>query len=197
MKRKKDFFDYINPFTRKYVKPCIDWCFESRIHLTILIVGIVLAIIFASLIKQTLIISLLILLGGVSKIYQRYISAQVGIEFIMLTTVVTGFVYGPLLGGIVGLATFSLASYLSGRISHNLFPSFFMITIIGAVAPLFKSVTTAGIVLTLIYDILLSYIYLAWFRGRIHRILLFATTHFFWNIYVFIKLAPLLVNALA
>ena len=195
-KREKDFFDYINPFTRKYVKPGIDWFLRSRIHMALVVIGIIFLVVFASLIKQTLIISLLILLGGISKIYQRYFRAQVGIEFIMLATVVTGFVYGSIVGGIVGFVTFSLATYFSGRFSHSLFPSFIMVTIVGMVSPLFNSVAVAGIVLTIIYDILLAYIYIAWFRGRIHRVLLFTLTHFFWNLYVFTKIAPSLARTL-
>ena len=196
MAQKKDFFDYVSPTIRKYVKPFVDWCYSSRTHLIIVIAGIALAIIFASFIKQTLVISLLILLGGVSKIHQRYMRTQVGIEFIMLATVVTGYVYGGIIGGVVGFATFGLATYFSGKFSHNLFPSFIMIVLVGMVAPLFASVTTAGIVLTLIYDIILTFLFIAWFRGRIHRVLLFSITHFFWNVWVFFKIAPLLVEAL-
>lgn len=191
---KKDFFDYISPFTRKYVKPCVDWTCQSKFHMVAIIIVLVLIVLFASVIKQSLIISFLILLGGVSKIYQRYVNAQIGVEFIMLSTVVGGFVYGSLIGGIIGFVTFALASYFSGRWSHNLFPSFIMVTIIGMISKSFSNVTTAGIVLTLIYDVLLGYIYLAWFRGRIYRILMFTLTHFLWNVYVFIKLAPLLYS---
>lgn len=197
MKRKKDTFDYISPFTKKFIKPIIDWILKSKFNAVLIITAIVIVVLFASIIKQTLIISLLILLGGISKIYQRYIKAQVGIEFIMLSTVVTGFIYGSFIGAIVGFSTFSLATYFSGRFSHNLFPSFIMVTIVGMLSPLFNNVTTAGIVQTLVYDIILGYIYLAWFRGRIHKILIFTFTHFLWNLYVFIKIAPILVNTLS
>ena len=52
---KKDALDYISPFTKKYVKPCIDWCVESKFHLFLLVFGIILTFILSSFIKKALI----------------------------------------------------------------------------------------------------------------------------------------------
>jgi len=199
---KKDFFDYIRPFAVKYIKPVTDWVFQSKIHTIMVVLAIIFIVVVVKmmmdLVKHTIVISFLILLGGVSKIYQRYFKVQVGIEFIMLTTVVSGYVYGAFVGAIVGLFTFSLATYFSGRFSHNLVISFILMALVGIASSFFTnvSITTAGIVLTLVYNIILIPIYIGFFRGRFTRIFLFSATHIFWNLWVFTALAPYLVSLL-
>ncbi|MBR9690097.1 hypothetical protein GOV08_00240 [Candidatus Woesearchaeota archaeon] len=195
-KGEKDAFDYINPVTKKYVKPFTDWCFQSRYHTALTVTAIILIIIFASFVKQVMIISLLILLGGISRIYQRYFTAQVGIEFIMLVTVVSAFVYGSFVGAFVGFAAFMVSVYFSGRVSHKLFLSFILVTIVGLTAPLLKGlgIATAGIILTFFYDLILIPLHIAWFQTKLHRLFLFTLTHFFWNVWVFTTIAQGFLN---
>jgi hypothetical protein len=199
---KKDFFDYLRPFAVKYIKPITDWIFQSRIHAIMVVLTVIFAVVvlkmMMDLVKHVVVISFLILLGGISKIYQRYFKVQIGIEFIMLATVVSGYVYGAFVGGIVGLFTFSLATYFSGRFSHHLVISFVLMTLVGIASSFFTnvSVTAAGIILTLIYNLILIPIYIGFFSGRFTRIFLFSATHIFWNLWVFTALAPYLVNIL-
>lgn len=198
---KKDFFDYVKPFTSK-LKPAVDWLTRSKFNILFLAVGVILAIsiflLLKDMIKNVFIISFLILLGGVSKIYQRYFKVQIGIEFIMLATVISGYVYGSFVGAIVGFFTFALATYFTGRFSHTLIISFILITLVGIAAPFFRntSITVAGITLTLIYDIILIPVYIGWFRGRIPKIMLFAISHFVWNLWVFTTIAPYMLELL-
>lgn len=199
---KKDFFDYLRPFSEKYIKPITDWFFQSKFHAIMILVSIIILIIvlntMLNLVKHVLIISFLILLGGISKIYQRYFRVQVGIEFIMLAAVVSGYIYGAFVGGVVGFFTFSLATFFSGRFSHTLIISFILTTLVGMAASLFgnASITVVGITLTLIYNLILIPIYIGWFSGRVSRILLFSATHIFWNVWVFTTIAPYLVSML-
>lgn len=201
-KGEKDFFDYVKPFTSKYIKPITDWIFKSKTHaimvLVIFISLLILINLISGVVKDVLVISSLILIGGVSKIYQRFFKVQLGIEFIMLATVISGYVYGPFVGAIVGFFTFALATYFSGFFSHTLVISFVMITLVGAIAPLFSNTTikTAGITLTLIYNIIFIPIYIGWFRGRVTRIFMFSITHILWNIWVFSTIAPFIMTFL-
>ncbi len=202
-KDEKDVFDYLRPFTLRYVKPGIDWVFQNRIHAIVSLIVFALLLLLlnmiAGLVKHVLIISFLILLGGVSKIYQRFFKVQLGIEFIMLTTVVSGYVYGPFVGAVVGLFTFALSTYFSGFFSHTLALSFVLIAFVGFFSSFFEgtSIKTAGITLTLIYNLIFVPIYVVWFRGRLTRIFLFSITHIIWNIWVFSTIAPYLLKILS
>jgi hypothetical protein len=200
---EKDFFDYVNPFTSRYIKPITDWIFKSRAHaimLAIILISIFIIInLISDVVKDVLIISFLMLIGGISKIYQRFFKVQLGIEFIMLATVISGYVYGPFVGAIVGFFTFALATYFSGFFSHTLVISFIMITLVGAAAALFSntSIKTAGITLTLIYNLLFIPIYIGWFRGRVTRIFMFSITHILWNVWVFSTIAPFIMTLIS
>ena len=201
-KKKKDFFDYARPYAIKYVKPIINFISRHKflsilIFFTSLIVLFVLNQ-FSVLIKNTLILSSLILLGGISNIYQRYVRVHLGVEFIMLATIVAGYIYGPIVGGVVGFLTFGLAMYFEGRFPHHLFISFILITLVGIFAFSFrnKSITFAGIALTILYDLILVPTYITLFRARIPSIMLFAVTHIIWNYWVFTAIAPSVIAIL-
>lgn len=200
--RKKDFFDRVRPYSIKYVKPLVNFIerhkfLSALIFFTTLIFLFVLNQ-FSVLMKNTLILSSLILIGGVSNIYQRYIRVHLGIEFIMLSAIIAGYIYGAFIGGVVAFLTFALAMYFEGRFPHTLFASFILITLVGMAAHLFsnKSITFAGITLTILYDLILVPVYIAFFRARIPSIMLFAITHIIWNYWVFTTIAPSLLSIL-
>ena len=110
----------------------------------------------------------------------------------MVSFITTSIVYGPLVGSFVGVTSLFLATLWSGRFTPSLFASFFVIILFSFIAPSFAGlgITMAGIILTLLFDIVLVVLYLGAFGGRIHRSVIFAVTHFFWNIGVFITIAP-------
>lgn len=200
--KKKDFFDHVRPYSVKYIKPLINFISKHKV-LSILIFFTSLIFLFvlnqfSVLMKNTLILSSLILIGGISNIYQRYIKAHLGIELIMLSAIIAGYIYGPFVGGVVAFLTFALAMYFEGRFPHTLFVSFILITLVGITASMFKdkSITFAGITLTILYDLILVPVYIAFFRARIPSIMLFAITHIIWNYWVFSTIAPGLLSIL-
>lgn len=200
---KSDFFDNVRPYTQSFVKPVIDWIFENRILSLIFLVSFIFILfflnVFADFVKHTVILSFLILLGGISNIYQRYLrEIHLGVEFMMLSTILAGYVYGPLVGGTVGFLTFSLAMYFEGRFSHTLFVSFILMTLVGIGASFFTatSITVAGITLTILYDLIFAPVYITLFRAKIPKLAVFIITHIIWNYWVFTKIAPYMLNLL-
>lgn len=200
---KKDFFDYLNPYTRKYVKPLIDWIFKHKLY-SIIIVAVILLLFFLiniifDVVKHTIIISFLILLGGVSTIYQRFLKVRLGIELIMFATVLTGFIYGSLIGAIVGVITLALSIAIEGYFSHTRFISFILIALVGFFAHFFNgsaTIMTTGIILTICYDLLLIPLTISFFRTRLPTLLIFSSSHIVWNWWIFTKIAPFMLGIL-
>ena len=201
--KQKDFFDHVRPYSIRYLKPVIDFVRRHKIiSLIIFFTAIIFLFVlnqFSVLMKNTIIISSLILLGGISNIYQRYVRVHLGIEFIMLSTIICGYVYGAIVGGVVGFLTFALAMYFEGRFPHTLFVSFILITLVGIFAATLNShsITFVGIVLTIAYDLILVPTYIGLFRARIPSILTFAITHIIWNYWVFTNIAPSVLQLIA
>ncbi|MBR9690942.1 NAD(P)(+) transhydrogenase (Re/Si-specific) subunit beta [Candidatus Woesearchaeota archaeon] len=196
-KKKKDVFDYIYPYTKKYVKPIADFIRKNRFISIISLILIIYFSLFVTTIIKALFISFLIFLGGISKIYQRYTSMPLGVELVMFSTVLAGYLYGSLIGGLVGFASFLLATIFSNRYNAiYVFVSISIYVFAGALTPFFGSITLAGLIFSVIFVITLSFISLALLLSRPHRVLMFAFTSFLWNFWVFISLAPKVVNYL-
>lgn len=184
--KKKDFSAIVRLF------------FQNRTNKILAIVFVLLSIIFFSVFKKAFIILFLILISWLTKFYQRYINVQIGVDLIMVSFICTAIVYGPWVGTFVGVSSLFLATLWSGRFTPSLFASFFVIMLFSFIAPAFAGlgITTAGIILTFLYDIVLVALYLGAFGGRIHRSAIFFVSHFFWNIGVFVSIAPKLMAIL-
>lgn len=195
-KYKKDVLDYIRPFAKRHIKPVVTWIYQKPFYSIIILILFVYTLLFLDTVLKALAISFLILLGGISKMYQRYTTLPVGMELVMFSTVLAGYIYGSLIGGLVGFASFALATYFSVRYTAYVVPSFAIYVLAGVFAPFFGNITIAGIVFTLVFVIVLSYISIALLLSRAHRVFMFAITSLLWNFWIFFSIAPRIVNFL-
>lgn len=176
------------------IKPYIDLITKKPLYSITILILLILLIIFKSTLIKASIISLFILLGGISKIYHRYVNAPVGFELILFSTVVSGYAYGPLIGSVVGVTSFALATYFSNKFTVYIFPSFIIYFLAGFLASFFNNITIFGLVFEVIYVTALSYISIKILKNQLDRTIIFAVTSLIWNFWIFTSIAPKVVN---
>lgn len=170
--------------------------YKKEIIIATLIIVFLLTIARAS--KAVIFVPLLVALGSVSMIYNREIKLSVGIELVMLATVLCSVAYGALTGAVVGFVTLLFAELIGGRINEKTVISLVGIIIAGLAANSFGSlgITAAGIITTIIYDAIIIPIYLI-VGSSPARTMLFLATHIIWNITIFLRIAPFIYGLMA
>ena len=178
----------------------IRFLLEKRLIVLLGIAAFVLLFFFWSYFKVIAVMVLFIALAAVSMFYNRLIKVSVGVEMVMLGLVVTSVAFGRLPGLFVGLVGLLLAEVLSERFTYSTLVSFIGIAVVALIAPNIYhqtgSITSAGIILTVVYDAVIIPGYLL-LGSNIGRSALFVVTHIIFNIWVFSFIAPVLLRVLA
>ncbi|MBS1266988.1 MAG: hypothetical protein MAG795_00958 [Candidatus Woesearchaeota archaeon] len=141
--------------------------------------------------KALLFVPLLIILASFSMIYNLLIRLSLGFELIMLSTVLCSAAYGPVVGLIVGNISLFFAEILSSKMSYNTFISFIGISIVAVVGAGYsgEGITSWGIMMTILYDLIIIPLYLISGSNPISSII-YVVTHIPFNIWVFYRVAP-------
>ncbi len=173
------------------------WAFEKRFPIIVLILLGIAALLLSRVLKELFLIAAFIGLGGFSMFYNRFIRTSLGFELITLGVVITGLLYGPAIAVFVGFFSLLLAELITGSLQHKTIVSFVGIITIGILTQLFKNtpITTAGIAITLIYDLIIVPGYLLLGSNPL-RTGLFLVTHLAFNFWVFTTIAPPLFELL-
>jgi len=174
----REFFAYT---VSKRVNPLLFFVSKNFLKLVILAVLFWAVLFFlGQTLKPFFFIAIFLLLSSVSLIYNRWLKTSLGIEFVMLSTVMTARVYGLTAAEIIG----------TGFNARTLI-SLGAIAIIGLITPFFSSLSilAAGMILTIIYDLMIIPFYLL-AGSSPGRSALFVVTHIIWNLWVFAVMAP-------
>ena len=173
---------------------------ERRLAVLFVIAAAVLLFFFLGYVKTLSIIAFFIVLGAVSMIYNRWLKLSLGVEFIMLGVVITSVVSGRLPGLVVGIIGLFLAELISERFTYSTFVSFIGIAVVALIAPNVihqtNSITSTGIILTVVYDAVIIPGYLL-LGSSIGRSALFVVTHIAFNVWAFSFLAPIFISVLS
>lgn len=178
----------------------IRFLIEKKFIALLAIAAAVLLFFFWAYVKLLAVMAFFIALGAFSMVYNRWIKVSVGVELVMLGLVITSIAFGRLPGLIVGLIGLFLAEIISERFTYSTFVSFIGIAVIAVIAPnIFhqtNSITSAGIILTVIYDAIIipGYLLLGSNPGRSA---FFVVTHIIFNIWAFSFIAPIVFRILA
>ena len=185
----REFFAYT---VSKRVNPLLFFVSKNFLKLVILAVLFWAVLFFlGQTLKPFFFIAIFLLLSSVSLIYNRWLKTSLGIEFVMLSTVMTARVYGPIPGAIVGFIGLTAAEIIGTGFNARTLISLGAIAIIGLITPFFSSLSilAAGMILTIIYDLMIIPFYqLA--GSSPGRSALFVVTHIIWNLWVFAVMAP-------
>ena len=171
----------------------IRFLFERRLFVLFAIAAAVLLFFFWGYVKIIAIMMFFIILGAVSMIYNRWIKLSLGVEFIMLGLVITSIALGRLPALVVGMVSLFMAEVIAERFTYSTFVSFIGIAVVSLTAPnVFSqtdSITSTGIIMTVIYDAVIIPGYLM-LGSNFGRSALFVITHIIFNAWVFSFLAP-------
>ena len=178
----------------------VKFLFERKMFVLLAIAAAVLLFFFWGYVKTLLVMIFFIVLGAVSMIYNRWLKLSLGFEFVMLGLVITSITLGWLPGLVVGIVSLFMAEIIAERFTYSTFVSFIGISVVALVAPFVfhqtNSITSAGIILTILYDAIIIPGYLL-LGSNFGRSALFVVTHIIFNVWVFSFLAPAFFKVLS
>lgn len=148
--------------------------------------------------KAGVVLLSLTVMGAVSRAWQRFFPLEFGIELVMLATVLSGAIYGAFAGLAVGLIALVLSTLLTQEDPGKMWPAFITVSLIGFLAGTLAIANIAvwGVIFTVVYDAIISVIYISSGRSVI-KTLIFDATHIAFNYFVFYNIAPALVSIVA
>lgn len=152
---------------------------------------------FYSSIKALFLLSAFVAIGAVSRMWQRFFPLSFGVELVMLFTVLSAAIYGPLAGLLVGFFALSISTLITQEDIAKMWPSFIAIAAVGYIAGSASVANIAmwGLGLTVLYDAIISVVYV-YMGHSIIKTLIFDATHIAFNYFVFFNLAPNLAGLL-
>jgi len=145
--------------------------------------------------KMIFFIILLLLMGIISDSINRFLPFSLGIEFIMMGVILSSRVYSPIIGIMIGIIGLTVAELFIMRFKIGLLFSYVGIIMVGFLSHIFANsdITTTGIALTVFYDAFILPGY--YFTGSNPvKLLIFGSTHILFNIWVFVKVAPVMLS---
>jgi len=172
--------------------------YKKQLIIAVAVIFLVLMFLFSSIIKEFFLLVVFIALGAASRMWQKFIPFSIGAELVMLFTVVAGILFGPFAGLIVGFLSLSISTLVTEEDVSKMWPGFFAIAVVGYLAGTIEitNISTTGLMLTVLYDVMISIIYIATGHSLI-KTLIFDATHIAFNYFVFYNLAPFLITLLA
>ena len=143
-----------------------------------------------SFIKMAVVMSVLIVLGVGSLMYNRFVRVSLGFELILFGCVVAANVYGFFQGLIVGWVSLFFAEVLTGRLTYSTAVSFAGLLVVSAAASVLDmNIVALGILMVFLYDFVIAPGYLV-MGSSLWRTLLFVGTHIMFNAWLFFFVAP-------
>ncbi|MBN2454166.1 hypothetical protein JXB11_01330 [Candidatus Woesearchaeota archaeon] len=161
------------------------------------VICLALLLFFWAYVKAGIVLLLLILLGFASLLYNKFVRISLGFEFIVLSTVLAGVIYGPLAAFFVGAVALFAAEVFNQSFQHSTLVSFIGLGAVSIAIPLFEGmgITSLGILMAILYNVIIvpGYILLG---SQPWKSFLFAATDIPFNIWVFAVIAPKLLELL-
>ena len=165
-----------------------------------LVIPPALAAIFAISSLKPLVFVVLFILHALACFFLRTLknTARLGIELIMLITVLGSFVYGPKTGALLGATAMLMDYALSARFSYFVPITTAAYALIGLFAGSLAGlgITTVGIAATIVYNIVTSFIIVAFMGGHMDKCLRFGLSNLVLNFVLFTMIAPGLLSML-
>ncbi|MBI3036603.1 hypothetical protein HYY73_02505 [Candidatus Woesearchaeota archaeon] len=158
---------------------------------------LIFSLVFNVSVKTVFAIPLLILAASFSTFYFNYFNAPINFELVKLATIVAAVAYGPAQGLAVGLASTFFGKVLIGRVDEKLPLSMLTISIIAVAAAVFSGsgITALGITLVLAYNVTMFSLSLLT-GGDLAWNIPYEATNFAFNVFLFMKVAPLLLQVI-
>ena len=166
----------------------------GKIFLAIAVL-LLISLFFGIPLKTVFMIPLLVVAASFSTFYFNYFVAPVNFELVKLATILAAVAYGFLPGLAVGIASTFFGKVLIGRVDEKLPLSMLMISIIAVAAAIFSTanITMLGITLVLAYNATM-FALTQLMGGGLAWNLPYEGTNFAFNVVLFVKVAPFLLQ---
>ncbi|MBI2142893.1 hypothetical protein HYU20_00945 [Candidatus Woesearchaeota archaeon] len=153
------------------------------------------SLLFGIPVKTTFVVLFLILAASFSTFYFNYFRAPVNFELVKLSTIIVAVTHGLLPGLAVGVASTFFGKVLIGRVDEKLPLSMLTISIIAVAAAIFNAadITTLGITLVFAYNVTMLALSIM-MGGDLAWNIPYEGTNFLFNVFLFVKVAPLLLQ---
>jgi hypothetical protein len=143
----------------------------------------------------------LFLIHALAAIFLRALknNARIGIEFVLLITVLGSFVYGPKVGALLGPVAMLMDYALSTRLSYFAPVTITSYALIGFLAGSFAhlGIATVGIAAAVGYNIVTAFIILVFMGGNLDKCLRFGFSNVAINAVLFMTVAPFMLSILS
>lgn len=146
------------------------------------------------------VLAFLLLLHILMSIFLRVLKKNhIGVEIIMLITVLSGIAYGPKVGAIMGALSIIIDYVFSGRFSYFCIVTIPTYAAIGAISSgvAAANIVTFGIIATIAYNLFTWIFIMGFMGGHIDKCLRFGATDLAFNAFVFGAFAPALLSLMA
>ncbi|MFH1182502.1 MAG: hypothetical protein V1702_06090 [Candidatus Woesearchaeota archaeon] len=122
---------------------------------------------------------------------------QIGVEMVMFSTVISGVLYGPAIGAVIGAVSMLIDYAFATRLSFFSIvtvPSYAAAGYISGLVGNSISITRLGISITIIYVLFTNTIIVAFMGGTLSKSIRFAATDVAFNAVMFSTVAPFVLN---
>ncbi len=184
-------FGFDRSAVNAWAKSRLPFFWKKRFSIALVIAAVVVLFFFRNFVEMLVVMAFFTALGIASMAYNRWIKISLGVELILLGTVIVGLVYGKFPALIVGVVSLFFAEVISDRFTYSTFVSFAGIFAVSMVTPMLHGmgITSVGIWMTVLYDAIIGPGYVL-MGSSSWRTLLFVVTHILFNIWVFVFMAP-------
>jgi len=180
-----------------WLKDRIDAASRNRRAVLLVFIGLMLVLYFGINYRRIFFMALLTILGSASLLYVRYFKEAyvLGVELVTFAAIMTGYAYGSGAGATVGFVAIFFSQVLSGRFKYSTIISIVMVPIIGFAAAFttFLPITTAGLILVVIYDLVTLPLYML-LGSRLISSAIYFITHMLFVYWMFSEVAPFLIK---
>ncbi|MBI1970555.1 hypothetical protein HYS47_02325 [Candidatus Woesearchaeota archaeon] len=187
-------FSYI--FRHRHARKFIVWCMIWLLFLLLLAI------------KDWLLLGILLAANILVSIAMRPLkrfTIGIAVELVTFSSVIAGMVYGPTIGALFAMVSLITNFFFIGRVTMFLLLVIPVYAGIGALASLFSSTAlanptiaaTAGILLTMLYNFIVSFLIIALFAGNIKKCITFSSINIAVNVLLFANLAVPLIRVMA
>ncbi|GEM_PF-3841567 len=176
---------YMKIFFRKYV-----FVIVPAIMITVGILAL----------SKYFVLAFLLLLHILMSIFLRVLKKNhIGVEIIMLITVLSGVAYGPKVGALMGAVSMVIDYVFSGRFSYFCIVTIPTYAAIGTISGVFAAanIVTVGIFAVIAYNLFTWIFILGFMGGHLDKCLRFGATDLAFNAFVFSAFAPTLLAIMA
>ncbi|MEA3343930.1 MAG: hypothetical protein U9Q92_07255 [archaeon] len=137
----------------------------------------------------------------ISRMYQKHLRLQLGIDLAVFGTVLCAVLFGPLMGALVGLLAYPISIVYTHEEARYLPVALFGIAVVAVIAATANlspaHIVLWGVGLTVLYDILTGSIYYYVYKAPLIGGIIFTVTHIWFNYIVFSCLGEWVLNILA